>query len=47
MNYLQSKGIQMTGELRNAVKVVVPVSGGKDSQACLKLAVNEVGSDNT
>lgn len=27
-------------------KVVVPVSGGKDSQACLKLAVETHGSDN-
>jgi len=26
-------------------KVVVPVSGGKDSQACLKMAVSEVGAD--
>lgn len=27
------------------VKVVVPVSGGKDSQACLQLAVQEHGAD--
>lgn len=27
------------------VDILVPVSGGKDSQACLKLAVNEFGSD--
>ena len=26
--------------------IVVPVSGGKDSQACLKLAVNEYGAEN-
>ena len=26
-------------------KIVVPVSGGKDSQACLKMAVSEVGAD--
>lgn len=26
-------------------KIVVPVSGGKDSQACLKMAVSEVGSE--
>ena len=25
---------------------IVPVSGGKDSQACLKMAVKEFGSDN-
>jgi 3'-phosphoadenosine 5'-phosphosulfate sulfotransferase (PAPS reductase)/FAD synthetase len=28
------------------VKIVVPVSGGKDSQACLKLAVQENGVEN-
>lgn len=28
------------------VKVLVPVSGGKDSQACMKLAVNEHGAEN-
>jgi 3'-phosphoadenosine 5'-phosphosulfate sulfotransferase (PAPS reductase)/FAD synthetase len=27
------------------IKIVVPVSGGKDSQACLKMAVSEVGAD--
>jgi 3'-phosphoadenosine 5'-phosphosulfate sulfotransferase (PAPS reductase)/FAD synthetase len=27
-------------------QVIVPVSGGKDSQACLKLACKEVGSEN-
>ena len=27
------------------VKILVPVSGGKDSQACLKLAVNQYGSE--
>jgi 3'-phosphoadenosine 5'-phosphosulfate sulfotransferase (PAPS reductase)/FAD synthetase len=27
------------------IKIVVPVSGGKDSQACLKMAVSEVGGD--
>ncbi len=27
------------------IKVVVPVSGGKDSQACLKLACQEYGSE--
>ena len=26
------------------IKIVVPVSGGKDSQACLKLSVGEYGS---
>jgi 3'-phosphoadenosine 5'-phosphosulfate sulfotransferase (PAPS reductase)/FAD synthetase len=26
--------------------IVVPVSGGKDSQACLKIAINEVGASN-
>lgn len=25
----------------NKIKIVVPVSGGKDSQACLKLAVSK------
>lgn len=28
------------------VKCIVPVSGGKDSQACMKLAVEEFGADN-
>jgi 3'-phosphoadenosine 5'-phosphosulfate sulfotransferase (PAPS reductase)/FAD synthetase len=28
------------------IKVVVPVSGGKDSQACLKLAIGKYGADN-
>lgn len=28
------------------VKCIVPVSGGKDSQACLKMAVGEFGRDN-
>lgn len=27
-------------------KIIVPVSGGKDSQACLKMACNQYGSDN-
>ena len=27
-------------------KIVVPVSGGKDSQTCLKLACQSVGSEN-
>jgi 3'-phosphoadenosine 5'-phosphosulfate sulfotransferase (PAPS reductase)/FAD synthetase len=27
-------------------QVIVPVSGGKDSQACLKLACEAVGSEN-
>ena len=27
-------------------KIVVPVSGGKDSQACMKMAVKEVGTEN-
>lgn len=27
------------------IKIVVAVSGGKDSQACLKMAVSEVGAD--
>lgn len=27
------------------IKCIVPVSGGKDSQACLKMAVNEFGSN--
>ena len=27
------------------IKIVVPVSGGKDSQACLKLAVKEFGTE--
>lgn len=26
-------------------KIIVPVSGGKDSQSCLKIAVSEVGAD--
>lgn len=28
------------------VKCIVPVSGGKDSQACLKMAIEEFGGDN-
>lgn len=28
------------------VKIIVPVSGGKDSQACLKMAVSSVGFEN-
>lgn len=28
-----------------SVKCIVPVSGGKDSQACLKMAVNEFGNE--
>lgn len=27
------------------IKIVVPVSGGKDSQACLQLAVNNIGAE--
>ena len=27
-------------------QILVPVSGGKDSQACMKMAVKEVGADN-
>lgn len=28
------------------MKIIVPVSGGKDSQCCLKMAIEEHGSDN-
>lgn len=28
------------------IKIIVPVSGGKDSQACLKMAVQEYGAKN-
>ncbi len=31
--------IQMKGEISFVKKIVVPVSGGKDSQSCLKLAI--------
>jgi 3'-phosphoadenosine 5'-phosphosulfate sulfotransferase (PAPS reductase)/FAD synthetase len=30
--------------MKDSIKIIVPVSGGKDSQACLKMAVSEVGA---
>jgi 3'-phosphoadenosine 5'-phosphosulfate sulfotransferase (PAPS reductase)/FAD synthetase len=35
----------LTGANEMAIKVIVPISGGKDSQACAKLAVEEYGSE--
>lgn len=32
--------------LQKPVKCIVPVSGGKDSQACLKMAIEEFGAEN-
>ena len=43
--YLEKLGIKMTGEINHTYKVVVPFSGGKDSQSCLKLACTEYGAD--
>lgn len=34
-------GIVMTGDISGKVRCVVPISGGKDSQACLMLALRE------
>lgn len=38
-SYLLDKGIVMCGDVNSRVSIVVPVSGGKDSQTCLKLAL--------
>jgi 3'-phosphoadenosine 5'-phosphosulfate sulfotransferase (PAPS reductase)/FAD synthetase len=48
MNFeeLKSKEIVMIGEITNHVSVVVPLSGGKDSQACLMLALKEHKPEN-
>lgn len=43
--HLLEKGIVMTGEVNHPISVVVPVSGGKDSQACLMLALREYPAD--
>ena len=39
-------GIVMIGEIKGTYACVVPTSGGKDSQACLMMAVKEFGSEN-
>lgn len=41
INDLEGRGITIYGEIRNKYKAVVPLSGGKDSQACLILALGE------
>ena len=38
---LSSHGISIKGELKGPYKIIIPLSGGKDSQACLKLALAE------
>lgn len=38
-NFLLEKGITYSGVLSPPYEIVVPLSGGKDSQACLKLAL--------
>jgi 3'-phosphoadenosine 5'-phosphosulfate sulfotransferase (PAPS reductase)/FAD synthetase len=38
---LEKVGVIMTGEIISQINVVVPLSGGKDSQACLKLALKD------
>ena len=38
-------GVELTGAAKK-YKCIVPVSGGKDSQACLKMAVTEFGATN-
>ena len=38
---LAEVGIKLLGELKGPYKIVVPLSGGKDSQACLMLALQE------
>jgi 3'-phosphoadenosine 5'-phosphosulfate sulfotransferase (PAPS reductase)/FAD synthetase len=43
---LLEKGIVMTGDITGPVSVVVPLSGGKDSQACLMLALKEHEPEN-
>jgi len=43
---LESIGIKIIGKINPPYKIVVPFSGGKDSQTCLKIAVNEYGADN-
>lgn len=43
--YLQQKGIVMDGDIKHHVSVVVPLSGGKDSQACLMLALKDSPAD--
>jgi 3'-phosphoadenosine 5'-phosphosulfate sulfotransferase (PAPS reductase)/FAD synthetase len=45
MNLLD-KGIEIIGELKRKYKCVVTLSGGKDSQACLMLAIKEFGNKN-
>ena len=42
---LLEKGITFTGTLNAPYKVIVPLSGGKDSQACLQLVLNEYKED--
>jgi len=41
INQLLSHGITMDGTINGPYAVVVPLSGGKDSQACLMLALRE------
>lgn len=41
IDQLIEHGITLTDGLRGPYKVVVPLSGGKDSQCCLKLALQE------
>lgn len=43
---LRHNGIEVVGEIGGPYQCVVPLSGGKDSQACLMLAIEEFGSSN-
>lgn len=39
-------GIELIGEIRTNIKIVVPLSGGKDSQCCLMMALREYAPEN-
>jgi len=45
IEFLKERGITITGTLNNKYECVVPLSGGKDSQACLMLALKEFDND--
>lgn len=38
---LKEQGIEVAGTINGPYKIVVPFSGGKDSQSCLKLAIEK------
>jgi len=42
---LSNRGINVYGNIKGPYKIVVPISGGKDSQACLMLALKDYESN--